>query len=134
MDLIRASKEMHQTRLEDPRPFGDIFSDAVLNSIMALGMLGGFSLLFSVLTELFFLMGIPDVAATFIRQVFHILSIPEALALPLFSRLFEITIGANMISQVSADPFLANITLISFILGFHGFSIQAQVGSIIAKS
>src|SRR5699024_1627626 len=45
-----------------------------------------------------------------------------------------ITIGANMISQVSADPFLANITLISFILGFRGFSIQAQVGSIIAKS
>src|SRR5699024_6773601 len=43
-------------------------------------------------------------------------------------------IGANMISQVSADPFLANITLISFILGFYGFSIQAQVGSIIAKS
>lgn len=134
VSLIRAFKEMHQTRLKDPRPFGEIFSDAVINSIMTLVMVGGFIILFSVLTKLFFLMGISEIAATFIRQVFHILSIPEALALPLFSGLFEITIGANMISQVSADPFLANITLISFILGFHGFSIQAQVGSIIAKS
>src|SRR5699024_1821735 len=54
VSLIRAFKEMHQTRLKDPRPFGEIFSDAVINSIMTLVMVGGFIILFSVLTKLFF--------------------------------------------------------------------------------
>ncbi|HEX6594825.1 MAG TPA: sporulation integral membrane protein YlbJ [Bacillota bacterium] len=134
VSLVRAFKEMHETRMKDPRPFGEVFSDAVLNSITTLVMVGGFIILFSVLTKLFFLMGLSTLAATCIQPFFHILTIPKTLALPLFSGLFEITIGAHMISQVMAEPFLMNIVLISFILGFHGFSIQAQVGSIIAKT
>ena len=42
----RAFQEMHQTRMKDRRPFGEILGDAVLNSIKTLVMVGGFIILF----------------------------------------------------------------------------------------
>src|SRR5699024_2541539 len=60
--------------------------------------------------------------------------LPKELALPLFSGLFEITLGAQMISQITTDSVLMKVIIISFILGFNGFSVQAQVASIIAKT
>src|SRR5699024_1959652 len=49
VSIIRAFREMHQTRVNDPRPFGKIVGDAVLNSIQTLVMVGGFIILFSYL-------------------------------------------------------------------------------------
>src|SRR5699024_8133367 len=47
--------------------------------------------------------------------------------------LFEITIGTNEISQTDSDLLIQAI-FISVILGFNGFSVQAQVASILAES
>lgn len=132
--LIKAFQEMHHTRLKDPRPIGEVLGDSVVNSIKTLVMVGGFIILFSVLTKLLFLVGITPFLAIFFKVFLQIIGLPIDMALPLFSGLFEITIGAQSISGVSTDSILAKAILISFILGFNGFSVQAQVASILAKT
>lgn len=132
--LIRAFHEMHESRMKNDRPLGEILGDAVLNSIKTLIKVGGFIVLFSVLTKILFLVGFSSLFALIFEQLLVILALPAELALPFISGMFEITIGANMISQVSTDSVLQQAILISFILGFNGFSVQAQVASIISKT
>ncbi|GIO22316.1 sporulation integral membrane protein YlbJ [Oceanobacillus sp. J11TS1] len=132
--LKRAFREMHRDRLKNSRPFGETLGDAVLNSIQTLVMVGGFIILFSVLIKLLFLMDITPLIASFIEPALPILELPKELGLPFISGLFEITVGSNLISQVTTDSLLQKAILVSFILGFNGLSIQAQVASILAKT
>lgn len=134
VSLIKAFREMHESRIKANKPLGEILGDAVLNSIKTLVMVGGFIILFSVLIKLLFLVGISSAIATIWEQLLIIIDFPTDLALPIFSGLFEITIGANMISQTMTDTLLQQAIIISFILGFNGLSIHAQVASILAKT
>ncbi|GAB4072335.1 sporulation integral membrane protein YlbJ [Barrientosiimonas marina] len=132
--LRRAFREMHQTRLADSRPFGRVFGDAVLNSIQTLVMVGGFIILFSVFTKLIYIAGVSPLIATILQQLLQLLSLPVDLAMPIFSGLFEITLGADMISQTETAALMEKIIVVSFILGFNGLSVQAQVASILATT
>ena len=132
--LKRAFDEMHNMRLKDTRPFGEILGDAVITSIKTLIMVGGFIILFSVLIKLLYLTKITAIISIAVKYLLYLIAMPANFALPLLSGLFEITTGIQMISQVNVDITLATIILTSFILGFNGFSVQAQVGSIIAKT
>ncbi|WP_425442014.1 sporulation integral membrane protein YlbJ [Sediminibacillus massiliensis] len=134
ISLYGALQALHRTRLEDSRPFGKIFGDAVINSIQTLLMIGGFIIMFSVFTKLIFLIGISGFFATFISIGFQLIGIPGELSIPFFSGLFEITLGAQMISHTDVTNLLAPVTVVCFILAFNGFSVQAQVASIIAES
>jgi len=134
ISFIRAFKEMHHTRMKDNKPLGEILGDAVLNSIKTLVMVGGFIILFSVLIKLLYLVGITPAIALIGEYILKIFGLPIEMALPFISGLFEITIGANMISQLSTDSLLQQAVLISFILGFNGLSIHAQVASILSKT
>jgi sporulation integral membrane protein YlbJ len=134
ISLKRAFLAMHETRMSDKRPIGEVMGDAVINSIKTLVMVGGFIILFSVLNKMLFLIGITPLIAILFQGLLQIFFLPMELALPFISGLFEITLGANMISKENVDPFLASVIIVSFILGFNGFSIQAQVASIISKS
>ncbi|WP_010649504.1 sporulation integral membrane protein YlbJ [Oceanobacillus massiliensis] len=132
--ILRAFREMHETRMKDDKPLGEILGDAVLNSIKTLVMIGGFIILFSVLIKLLYLLGISPAIASIGNQFLSLFGLPDNLALPFLSGLFEITIGANMISQAATDTLLQQAVVISFILGFNGLSIHAQVASILAKT
>ncbi|HLR74646.1 MAG TPA: sporulation integral membrane protein YlbJ [Virgibacillus sp.] len=132
--IKRAIKDMHETRINDPRPFGEVIGDAVLSSVQTLVMIGGFIILFSVFTKLLFLIGISPIIAHLFEFILSLLSLPIELGLPLLSGLFEITLGAQMISHIETDSILPKVMIVSFILGFNGFSVQAQVASIIAKT
>jgi len=134
VSIIRAFREMHQTRVNDPRPFGKIVGDAVLNSIQTLVMVGGFIILFSVFTKLLYIAGVTPIIASLFQYVLQIVTLPAELALPLLSGLFEITLGANLISQDETANLLEKIIVVSFVLGFNGFSVQAQVASILAPT
>lgn len=134
VSLMRAFKEMHRTRLNDPRPFGQVMGDAVINSVKTLVMVGGFIILFSVFTKLLYILHVSPAIARLVEPIFHFFMIPVDLALPFLSGLFEITLGSQMLSTVSIDNLLAQMIIVSFILGFHGLSVQAQVSSIIAKT
>lgn len=134
MPLARAFREMHRTRLKERRPLGEIASTAVVNSIKTLVMVGGFIILFSVLTKLLYLAGITPFIASFINKLLESLGLPGNLGLPVLSGMFEITLGSQMISQLALTDMFGMAIAVSFILGFNGFSIQSQVASILAKS
>ncbi|MFS0751952.1 sporulation integral membrane protein YlbJ [Oceanobacillus sp. 1P07AA] len=132
--IKKAFQEMHRDRLKEDKPFGEILGDAVINSIKTLVMVGGFIILFSVLIKLLFLVHVTPAIAVLFQSILQIFHLPVDLSLPFISGLFEITLGANMISQVTTDTLLQKAVIISFILGFNGLSIHAQVASILAKT
>jgi len=132
--ITAALESMHRTRLKDGRPVGEILGDSVLQSIKTLVMVGGFIILFSVIIQLLHLVHFSILVGNIFSGLFYIIGIPIHFGEAFFSGLFEITLGATLISQFETDLLLHKAILVSFILGFNGFSIQAQVASILAKT
>ena len=132
--FMRALKKMHYTRIKDPRPFGEILGDSVITSVQTLIMIGGFIILFAVFTTLLQLIHITDIIQFGLTPLLTVLHIPKEVVSPLITGIFEITMGADLISNLANLPIYIQLALVSFILGFNGFSVQAQVASIISKT
>jgi len=129
-----ALSALHKTRIKDERPIGQLLGDAVLSSINTLLMIGGFIIIFSVINKLLYLLGITAFLAGFIQYLLGVIGLDEALSMAFISGLFEITMGSQMASQVQETNLLHQAIIVSFFLGFSGFSIQAQVASLLAPT
>ncbi len=125
---------LHRTRVNDKRPIGKLLGDAVTSSIQTLLMIGGFIILFSVVSKMLFHLHITSFLALGITGIFTMFNLPDTLSIPFISGLFEMTLGAQMTSGVQEATLLQQAILTSFILGFSGFSVQAQVASILAQT
>lgn len=126
---IRALRAIHKTRILDKRAFGEKLGDAVQSSIQTLLIIGGFIILFSVITHLlhtiyFFEKVMEPFVPTSLKPV----------VTPFFTGLFEITTGTELIASLHSVPTIIKLCAVSFILGFHSLSIQAQVASVISKT
>lgn len=130
--LFNAFQSMHKERIKNKRPIGKMLGDAVQNSVSTLLMVGGFIILFSVFNRLLSEMGGTEFIALGFKQIFHVLSMTPALGSAIVPGLFEITVGAKSVSEMHV-PLIEAAIVVSFILGFGGFSIQAQVASILAE-
>ncbi|WP_394219827.1 sporulation integral membrane protein YlbJ [Halobacillus trueperi] len=124
-----AFSKMHQSRLEDGRTLGKLMGDAVTRSVDTLLMVGGFIMLFSVLTELLKQTG----AIHIFSHLLFYTGLPETFHVPFTAGMLELTTGIGAITETH-EPLLAQLLIVSFILGFHGFSIQAQIASILAET
>ena len=133
-NLRSALSVLHQTRIKDNRPIGKLLGDAVMSSVQTLLMIGGFIILFSVINKLLFHLKVTRLLSSIVEFVFRSLSIPEDLSMPFISGLFEITLGSQMTSQTTEATLLQQAIITSFILAFSGFSVQAQVASILAQT
>lgn len=129
----KAFSRMHRTRISETRPFGELIGDAVISSIQTLLMVGGFIILFSVFTSLLHEIHLMTLIEWFFYPLLSLFQIPIDAVHALITGLFEITMGANAVSKTTIS-IEWQIVLISIILGFNGFSIQAQVASLIAKT
>lgn len=129
-----AFSALHRTRIKDNRPIGKLLGDAVMSSIQTLLMIGGFIILFSVINKLLYLLGITAFLAGFVEIILRMAGINEMLSMPFISGLFEITMGSQLTSQIQDATLMHQIVIVSFILGFSGFSVQAQVASILAPT
>jgi sporulation integral membrane protein YlbJ len=132
--LRTAFHVLHEKRMQETRPIGKILGDAVSSSIQTLLMIGGFIILFSVLNRMLTLIGIIPFLTYWFQYILHILSLSTTLALPLLSGIFEITLGSQLTSLAEHTPLLQQAIITSFILGFGGLSVQAQVASILADT
>ncbi|WP_332689986.1 sporulation integral membrane protein YlbJ [Halalkalibacter lacteus] len=132
--LFTAIKLLHEERIRDGRPVGKLLGDAVQSSVRSLLMIGGFIILFSVLNQILSLVGIVTLLGTLFSVVLTFFRLPSELDTSLISGLFEMTLGAQMASETSSVRLLEQVIVTSFILAFSGFSIQAQVASIIAET
>ncbi len=127
--LKEAFWTMHHSRLRDGRTLGKLLGDAVTKSVDTLLMVGGFIMLFSVLTELLKQTGLIHLFTHFLALT----PLPEGFHIPLTAGMLELTTGIGAVTQ-SHEALPAQLVAVSFILGFHGFSIQAQIASILAET
>jgi sporulation integral membrane protein YlbJ len=132
--ILEALKIMHRTRLKDKRPFGKILGDAVNSSVQTLLMIGGFIIIFSVMNKVLFHLHITAFAASLFSSVFGFLDLPQSLSIPFVTGLFEMTLGSKLTSQVENASLMQQAIITSSLLAFSGFSIQAQVASILAET
>ncbi|PKR78518.1 sporulation integral membrane protein YlbJ [Halalkalibacillus sediminis] len=131
--LTASWKSLHHTRLEQSQPLGQILGQAVMSSLQTLCLIGGFIVLFSVINKLLFLTGVTKWFSSIISVIFEAFTLPSELTLPFLAGIFEITLGSQMISQADTE-LLHQFIFVSAILAFNGFSIQAQVASILAQT
>ncbi|WP_067839752.1 sporulation integral membrane protein YlbJ [Amphibacillus sediminis] len=130
----RAFETLHKMRLNQNKPFGKMFGDAVIHSVETLLMIGGFIIIFSVFANVLLQIGLAPFLGKQISLAFTFFDLPTSLALPFFNGLFEVTLGAQQIANLSQEPLLAKAILVSILLAFNGFSVQAQVASILAET
>ena len=128
----KALKEMQYYYRQNHRPFGTMLGQAIQKGISSIVNVGGFVLLFSVLLELLQATGILSLIQSFFSVILHIFSFSANLAPAISAGFFEMTLGAQTAAQCQA-PLLEQLMTISFILGWSGLSIQAQVNSILAS-
>ncbi|MFG6496270.1 sporulation integral membrane protein YlbJ [Fictibacillus sp. UD] len=131
--LKNALKHMHEARLADNRPIGQLLGDAVQQSTKTLLMIGGFIILFSVLSKMMDLLHVAELLSSMTNYFFMLFSLSETLSLPLIKGIFEITLGSNLTS-LAQSSILQQAVIVSFILAFSGLSVQAQVASILADT
>jgi sporulation integral membrane protein YlbJ len=134
LSIRDAFAALHRTRIKDNRPIGKLLGDAVMSSIQTLLMIGGFIILFSVINKLLFHLHITGFLAKFLEIMLGMLGMTDMLSLPFISGIFEITLGSQMTSQVQDATLMHQAVITSFILAFSGFSVQAQVASILAQT
>ena len=133
--IVRSAfRSLHKTRLNEKRPFGQLLGDAVNSSIQTLLMVGGFIIFFSVFNRLLSLINVSDALSYILSFLLNMLSLPVELSAPLMSGIFEITTGSQLTSQTEGTSLLHQLIITSFILGFSGLSVQAQVASILAET
>ncbi len=129
--ISRAFYKMHETRISQKRPLGKILGDAVQSSVSTLLMVGGFIILFSVISRLLEHIQLLALGSAMIVPIFKLLHFSPSLAHPFLTGWFEMTIGAKNVSATHS-VLIDRVMLTSFLLGFSGFSIQAQVVSLLS--
>lgn len=133
--LLRATKAMHRARIQDGRPLGQLLGEAVTSAIQTLLLIGGFIILFSVLIHLIHYIRLHVLFSYLIAHLFSWFSLPSSLSEPFLAGIFEMTLGSQMISATATQfPLVMKLALVSFIIGWNGLSIHAQIASIISKT
>ncbi|MGY4689716.1 sporulation integral membrane protein YlbJ [Salibacterium sp. K-3] len=119
---------------KDKRPFGTKLGDAVISSVHTLLMVGGFICFFAVLYRMFQVTSMIDYLSVIPGILLSFLSISTDTAVPLLSGILEITSGSRLTSSLSSVSLLEKMIIVSFILGFSGLSVHAQVAGILAET
>ncbi|SHG97196.1 sporulation integral membrane protein YlbJ [Thermosyntropha lipolytica DSM 11003] len=110
---------------------GRLAGDAIRNSIANLLQIAGFIIIFSVFARMLMVWGIMDIFAGFLLSILPGTGWSYQAAYGIGMGILEMTIGIKTVSASRIDLFF-QLILISLLLSFSGFSIIAQVMSIVA--
>ena len=105
-------------------PLLTVLTNAIFRSMKTMVLIGGLVLIFFILIAFCRELGVIH----FFCNVCHCSKLQEEVAVALFSGILEITAGANAVSLSGLD-FSWQLSLISGILAFGGFSSLAQVAA-----
>ena len=122
---------MRHYQKEHVHSIGSILGQAIQKGLSGIFNIGGFVLFFSVLLSMLNASGLFQVIDNLFQLLLGILHISPQLSSALASGLFEMTLGAQNAAECETD-LLMQLMVISFILGWSGLSIQAQVCSILS--
>lgn len=129
--LRTAVSQLQQYQAAHRQSFGALLGQAVQKGLDSIIKIGGFVLLFSVLLSLLQASGLLRILQTFFAALLKLLHLDPQLSTALSAGLLEMTLGAKFAAECQTD-LLQQLMVISFILGWSGLSIQAQVNSILA--
>lgn len=107
---------------------GNILSEAIKNAISSVVSVGGFIILFSIISTLLLECGVISLLASFI---FPNLDISTSYSI--LSGILEVTNGVNLLSTCNIS-LIQKLVITSILLGFGGFCIHTQTLSVIAKT
>lgn len=108
---------------------GEILGSSIKKSISTILLIGGFIVVFSVILSILETSGILMICTETLSN----LGIPKDISLSMISGIIELTNGVNLAASLSSYYYTLSILLVSFLLGFGGFSVLLQVYSIIVK-
>ena len=131
--IIRSLQAQKKAYQQDGRSLGELMGAAVKDGVNDLLLIGGFIILFSVFTSILSSLGIVRLVSHIFAFLLHPTGLDQSLILPLFSGLFEITIGSNLASQSTA-PLLQKMMITSGLIAWSGFSVHAQVAAMIKNT
>ncbi|GGL44872.1 sporulation integral membrane protein YlbJ [Sporolactobacillus putidus] len=129
----KALRSMHAERLNRYQPFGKTLGDAVTSSVSILLTIGGFIALFSMVNQLMIQIGVSGLLEKAFGSLLGMIGFAPELGSAAVPGIFELTIGALQIGG-SPAPLTERVVLASALLGFCGFSIQAQAVSILSQA
>ena len=132
-----ANKDISARRLSlppsvEPSSIWQSLTKAVKHGTAAIINIGGFVTLFSVIVALGEKIGLFALTNQFFAFLLRVLGLAAEGQSALSYGLFEMTLGVNEMSSAAA-PFLLKLAIISFIMGWGGLSVQAQVCAILAE-
>ena len=110
---------------------GELLSKSILTSINTILMIGGFVVIFSIIISM---LNTTNILQAISSQLFNLLGIPEVFTLSIITGFIEVTNGISYISSTLAFSINLKIIICSFVLGFGGFSVLLQVLSITSKA
>ena len=127
----QALRRLWQQFSQEEKGLGNLLGKAVSSSVTNLLAIAGFVVLFSVMTRMFTVWSIMDHMAHLLTWLLGSLNFSYPICFGMGIGLFEITLGSRIIAATS-DPVFIKLLAISIVIGFSGFSIIAQVMSIVA--
>lgn len=110
---------------------GKILGRSIHHAINNILAVGGFIVVFAVLTRMLSAWGVIDFIAARLVNIFAGLNLTYPLAYGLCMGFFEITLGSQATAASTVTNFLPSLLVVSIILAFSGLSIIAQVMSIL---
>ena len=113
---------------------GEILGTSIQSAIFTILMIGGFVVLFSVVISILNISGITSLVCILLEPVCHFLGISSQIIASVFTGLFEVTNGINMVSLIKLKNISLTIIVTAILLGFGGLSVLLQVFSIVSKS
>ena len=113
---------------------GEILGTSIQSAISTILMIGGFVVLFSVVISILNISGITSLVCILLEPVCHFLGISSQIIASVFTGLFGVTNGINMVSLIKLKNISLNIIVTAILLGFGGLSVLLQVFSIVSKS
>ncbi|NLK07632.1 MAG: sporulation integral membrane protein YlbJ [Firmicutes bacterium] len=128
--LARAFDEMELARLQDGRPFGQLFGDAIKNSFTSMLFVGGCIMVFSVLGRIADVAGVTNFLQGILESFVSIFGVDTNIIPAVLRGFTEITIGCEAASQAASSLFWRTVTA-SLIIGWSGLSVHAQVATMI---
>ena len=107
------------------RPFGASLAEAVRSGVASITMVGGFIILFSMLTGLFSHFNITDAMGRLFNPLLRFANLPESLSVPIFSGILELTTGCRQ-AALAQGPAPILWAAACAIITWGGLSVQAQ--------
>lgn len=130
--LITAFKNLKKYREKENNTFGTILGMSIKNTTETILSIGGFVILFSVISKSLEIIGIYNALETLLTPFFNFINADTNIIKPIFTGMLEITNGCRNLSEYPVT--YTTVSAACAIISWGGFSIHAQAISFLAKT